>query len=107
MIARTWRGRVPAAKSDAYYDYLVRTGIRDYRSSPGNRGVLVQRSVEGDVALFELVTLWDSEDAIRAFAGDDIGAARYYPEDDAFLLDREPRVAHAEVLLAFVDAELA
>lgn len=56
MIARRWHGRVPAAKADAYYDYLLETGLRDYRSTPGNRGVLVERWVEKDVAHFALTT---------------------------------------------------
>jgi hypothetical protein len=42
-------------------------------------------------------TLWDSVDAIRAFAGDDIEAAVYYPKDDRYLVEREDRVAHYEV----------
>jgi heme-degrading monooxygenase HmoA len=107
MIARTWHGRVPADQATAYLEYLLRTGLADYRATPGNRGVLVQRRLEAGIAHFELTTLWDSEDAIRAFAGDDIGVARYYPEDDEYLLEREPRVVHAEVLVAEVDRNLA
>ena len=37
-------------------------------------------------------------EAIRAFAGDDVERARYYPEDREYLLQLEPRVAHYEVL---------
>jgi hypothetical protein len=102
-IARTWHGRVPAAKADAYHAYLLRTGIADYRSIAGNRGVLVQRHIEGDVAHFTLTTLWDSIDSIKAFAGEQYERARYYPEDDDYLLEREPLVSHAEVLLAVFD----
>jgi hypothetical protein len=43
------------------------------------------------------VTPWDSTEAIAAFAGEDIEAAVYYDEDDRYLLDREPRVAHYAV----------
>ncbi|MGH7474928.1 MAG: antibiotic biosynthesis monooxygenase [Longimicrobiales bacterium] len=108
MIARTWHGRVPAAKAAAYYEYLLRTGVADYRATPGNRGILLQRRVEGDVAHFCLTTLWDSVDAIRRFAGEDYQAARYYPGDDEYLLEREPTVTHADVLLTVMDgAELA
>jgi len=39
MIARTWHGCVPAEKADAYHAYLLRTGLADYQSTPGNRGV--------------------------------------------------------------------
>jgi len=98
MIARAWHGRVPASKSEEYYSYLLRTGLADYQSTPGNRGVWVFRRTEGGVTEFLLTTLWDSYDAIRAFAGDDYERARYYPEDDDFLLEREELVTHYEVL---------
>ncbi len=99
MISRKWHGRVPAAKGDAYHAYLLRTGLADYRATPGNVGVLVERWVDGDEAHFLLTTMWDSIDAIKRFAGDDFEVARYYPEDDEYLLEREPTVRHAEVLL--------
>jgi hypothetical protein len=102
-IARTWHGRVPAAKADAYHAYMLRTGIADYRATPGNRGVLVQRHIKGDVAHFTLTTLWDSIDSIKAFAGEQYERARFYPDDDDYLLEREPLVSHAEVLLAAID----
>ena len=98
MIARTWRGLTRAAKSDEYLDYLQRTGLKEYAATEGNRGVLALRRIEGDQAEFLLVTLWESWDAIRRFAGDDVDAAVYYPEDDDFLLSREPRVNHYEVV---------
>lgn len=98
MIARTWHGAVPASKADDYFEYLNETGLPDYRATPGNRGVTVLRRVEGDVAHFLLITLWDSLDSIKAFAGEDVEKARYYPEDTAFLLELEPTVSHYEVL---------
>lgn len=101
MIARTWHGAVPAAKADAYLAYLQRTGLSEYRATPGNRGVCVLRRLEGDRAHFLLVTYWDSFDAIRAFAGDDVERARYYPEDADYLLEMEPTVTHYEVIESF------
>lgn len=97
MIARMWHGRVPAEKTEAYRRYLEATGLPDYRATPGNRGVLVLERGEGAVTHFLLVSYWDSKDAIRAFAGDDIERARYYPEDEEFLLELEPNVTHYEV----------
>jgi len=44
--------------------------------------------------------LWDSLDAIRAFASLDVERARYYPEDGVYLLELEPAVTHYEVLVA-------
>lgn len=98
MIARTWHGRVPAEKADAYHAYLLRTGLKDYASTPGNRGVQLLRRTEGGVTHFLLITLWESYEAIRAFAGDDCEQARYYPEDDDYLLEREPFVTHYDVV---------
>ena len=100
MIARQWHGRVPTHKAEEYYRYLTRTGVTDYQSTPGNRGVFVFRRDEGDVTHFLITTLWDSVEAIRRFAGDDYTVARYYPEDDEYLLEREPLVTHYEVLTA-------
>ena len=100
MIARAWHGRVPADKADAYQEYLRRTGLADYASTAGNRGVFVFRRIEGGECHFLLTTLWESIDAIKRFAGDDYERARYYPDDDEFLLEREPFVTHYEVLMA-------
>jgi heme-degrading monooxygenase HmoA len=98
MIARTWHGRVPAEKADAYYAYLRRTGLADYAAAPGNRGVSVFRRTDGAVTHYLLLTLWESLEAIQSFAGPEYELARYYPEDDDYLLEREPYVTHYEVL---------
>ncbi len=98
MIARIWRGITPAAKADAYFAYLQATGLKEYRSIEGNRGVQVLRRIEGERAEFLLISFWDSYDAIRKFAGDDFETAVYYPEDKDFLLVMEPKVMHYEIL---------
>lgn len=100
MMARAWHGRVPSSKTEAYYQYLLATGLSDYAATPGNRGVYVFRSKVGEVSEFLITTLWESLDAIKRFAGEDYERARYYPEDDDYLLEREPLVAHYEVLQA-------
>ena len=63
-----------------------------------NRGVYVTcREVEGR-AEFLLLTIWESEEAVRAFAGADPGKAVFYPEDERFLIDRDEHVDHYDVL---------
>jgi heme-degrading monooxygenase HmoA len=99
MIARTWHGATPASKADEYLEFLKRTGVRDYRATPGNRGVYLLRRVGEDRADFLLVSFWDSYEAIRRFAGPDVEKAFYYPEDKDFLLEFERMVTHYEVLL--------
>ena len=61
-------------------------------------GPNVLRRREGDVVHYDLITLWDSWASIRAFAGEDVTVARYYPEDERFLLELEPTVTHYEVV---------
>jgi heme-degrading monooxygenase HmoA len=99
MIARIWHGVTAAAKSDEYLDYLNRTGVRDYRATEGNRGVYVLRRIEGERAHFLTVSLWESIDEIKGFAGSNPEKARYYPKDEEYLLDFEPTVVHYEVLI--------
>ena len=41
--------------------------------------------------------MWESRDAIKAFAGDDIEAAVLYPEDERFLIG-ESTIAHYDVV---------
>lgn len=98
LIARVWEGVTPSSKADQYLDYLNTTGVPDYRATEGNQGVYVLRRIEGNRARFLLLTLWESFDAIKRFAGPDFEKARYYPEDDKYLLEREPAVVHYEVV---------
>ncbi len=99
MIARTWHGVTEASKADEYLEYLNKTGIPEYRQTQGNLGVFVLRRIEGNRAHFLLLTLWESEAAIKSFAGADMEQAKYYPEDEHFLLELEPNVTHYDVLV--------
>jgi heme-degrading monooxygenase HmoA len=99
MIARTWHGITRAADSNTYAEFLQRVAVGDYRGTPGNRGVYVLRRLDGDRAHFLLLTLWDSMESVKQFAGPEPEKAVYYPEDDHFLLGKEPHVTHYEVTI--------
>lgn len=98
MIARMWHGRTRASDARAYREFLVARALPDYRSVPGNLSVRILERIEGDVAHFVTLTCWENLEAVRGFAGDDIGRARYYEEDRGFLLEFEPTVVHYEVV---------
>jgi heme-degrading monooxygenase HmoA len=98
MIARTWRGATSAHDADAYVQYLLETGLAEFRQTEGNRGALALRRIEGDRAEFVVLSLWESEAAVRRFAGQDIEKAVFYPEDERFLVDRDASVTHYEVV---------
>lgn len=98
MIVRMWHGRVPTKKAKAYREFTNQRAIPDYQSVPGNISVHILERQEGEITHFITLTFWESLDAIRGFAGDDLEKAKYYPEDKDFLLEFEPRVAHYEVV---------
>src|SRR5687767_2021887 len=97
MIARIWKGLVRRKDADAYADYIHETGLAEYAETPGNRGAWMLRRDEGERTEFITFSLWESVEAIRAFAGDDIETAVYYPEDERYLVERAPTVLHYEV----------
>ena len=98
MIARRWRGRVPASKAEEYLHLMREVGLADYRSTAGNRGAWCLHRREGEIVHVEMFTLWDDLDAIQRFAGDDLLKAKYYDFDPDFLLELEPAVTHFEVI---------
>jgi heme-degrading monooxygenase HmoA len=107
MIFRKWTGRIRTAERDAYVAYIVGTGLADYANTPGNRGYqMVTRDLGDGTTEVSTMSWWDSMDAIRAFAGAEPERARYYPEDDAFLLDRPEHVEHSEVAAAQVSLDV-
>jgi heme-degrading monooxygenase HmoA len=106
IIVRRWASRIRTTDESAYVDYIKRTGIDDYRKTPGNLGAQMLLRALGD-GTSEVTTLswWTDMNAIRAFAGEDVEIARYYPEDDAFLLEKPERVDHHRVVAGDVPAD--
>ena len=82
----------------AYRAFLNERAIPDYRSVKGNVSVFILEREEGEITNFITMTYWESLEAIKGFAGNDIELAKYYPEDKDFLLEFEPRVVHYQVV---------
>ena len=99
LIARIWQGRTQASRAEEYTTYLYEAGIKKIAAIPGNRGVQMVRSVAGEFADFEVLSYWDSLDAIRLFAGDDIAKVRHLPRDPEYMIGMEPAVRHFEVIV--------
>ena len=98
MVVRMWHGRVPSGKAAEYRKFLNQRAIPDYQSVSGNISVHILERAEGDVTHFITLTFWENMDVIRAFAGEAVEKAKYYPEDNDFLLEFEPHVLHYEVV---------
>jgi heme-degrading monooxygenase HmoA len=97
VIARIWTGAVRSKDGDAYAEYMRSTGLAGYQGTPGNRGAWMLRRDVDDRTEFVMFTLWDSLEAVKAFAGEDYEAAVYYSEDERYLIARDLRVKHYEV----------
>ena len=101
MIGRLWREWTGGGNADAYEDLLRTTvlpGIR--RRVEGYRGAYVLRRDAEEGVEFVTLTLFDSPDAVRAFAGEDHETAVVPPTARA-LLDRfDERAIHYEIVVA-------
>lgn len=99
MILRRWKGKIRTAERESYARYIEGTGGTDYTSTPGNLGFQMLFRDLGD-GTSEVTTLswWRSMDDIKGFAGEDVERARYYPEDDRFLLERRLNVEHHDIV---------
>lgn len=95
-ITRIWHGRTQTEHAAEYLEFLKQTGVADYKSISGNLSVEIWRQIEGEVCHFWTVTKWDNVESIKLFAGDDYTKAKYYPEDEKYLLEFEPTVRHCE-----------
>jgi hypothetical protein len=98
-VMRTWTGAIRTEDRDEYRDYILRTGLDGYRKTPGNIDAWMLYRDRGD-GTTEVVTvsLWESREVISGFAGEDIDAARFYPEDDRYLVERDVQVKHYDVV---------
>jgi heme-degrading monooxygenase HmoA len=96
IVTRIWHGVTKAEHAEEYLEYVIETGVAGYKSTEGNLGVEVLRRIEGDKCHFWTVTKWDSYESIKKFAGADYEKAKYYPEDEKYLLEFEPTVIHCE-----------
>ncbi len=94
-VVRMWRGVVRSEDRDDYVDYIERTGMRGYRSTPGNLSAwMLARDIGNGLTEILTVSRWERMDAIKGFAGEDVERAVFYPEDDRFLVERDVTVRH-------------
>ncbi|WP_442679108.1 hypothetical protein ACSBM8_16645 [Sphingomonas sp. ASY06-1R] len=99
IILRRWASRIRTADEAAYIAYIGDTGLADYRATPGNLGAqMLLRSLGDGTSEVTTLSWWRDMNAIRAFAGEAAETARYYPDDDRFLLDKPENVEHHRIV---------
>jgi heme-degrading monooxygenase HmoA len=97
MIARVWRGQATAENAPRYKEYATQHVFPSLAALPGHRGAyLLMKEMPGEVE-FLAVTLWESIDAIKRFAGDDPEVAVVEPEARAVLSDFDDFARHYQV----------
>lgn len=89
-----WHGIIKAEHADEYVEYVEATGIREYRNVTGNLSTKILRRIDGDICHIWTVTEWNDIESIKQFAGEDYEKAKYYPEDEKYLLEFEEKVTH-------------
>ena len=99
-ILRRWASTIRTKDRAAYVKYVRSTGGDDDSGTPGNLGFqMLLRDVPIGLTEVETLSWWASVEAIIAFAGEDYDKARYYTEDDQFLLAKPAFVTHFEVIV--------
>lgn len=97
MIARIWSGKTKVEHAEEYTEFMRNRAVRDYQKTDGLVKLTFLKRTDSNHAYFELITFWKNLEVIKNFAGDDLEKAKYYPEDQKYLLDFPDRVKHFEV----------
>jgi heme-degrading monooxygenase HmoA len=97
MIARTWRGKAMAAKADAYPRHFMAKVVPNLGSIAGHRGAYLLRREADGLVEFLVVTLWDSIETVKGFAGPNPDVSHVEPEGQAALLEFDDYASHYEV----------
>jgi heme-degrading monooxygenase HmoA len=99
MIGRLWRGSTTIENAAAYENVLRTLVLPELDQIPGSNGAYVlRRDVDGGVEFITL-TLFDSLDAVKAFAGENYEQAVILPEAQALLSTFESKAAHYEIVI--------
>ena len=96
MIARVWRGATRAEDGDAYAAYIEETGMKGARASGRARHARPAARVAAATRSSRRSCSSTRSRDVKAFAGDELDAAVFFPEDDRYLIERDLEVRHFE-----------
>jgi heme-degrading monooxygenase HmoA len=98
MIARHWRGLVKRERADAYVEHLQSQTLPQLVQLAGFHDARVLRRELPQGVEFLVVTIWESLDSIRAFAGNDVESAVVPPEARDMMIEYDRNARHYEVV---------
>lgn len=99
MIAREWKAKCPKEHEEGFISYLYETGVKDTSVTQGFLGAQIfnrDTDISNEVEI-TLITYWENVECIKSFAGEDIGIAKLYPEDEQYKLKPDGHVIHYKV----------
>ena len=100
MIGRLWRGATALEDAESYERFLAQDLLPGLGGLDGYRGAYVLKRDTGEEVEFVTLTLFDSMDAVRAFAGPEPERPVIEPEARRLLSRIGERVEHLEVALS-------
>jgi heme-degrading monooxygenase HmoA len=104
VIVRAFHATASAEGADAYHEHFTRSVLPSLQRIGGYQGAyLLRRDHDGHVEL-QVLTLWDSLEAIRRFAGTSPERAVVEPAAQAVLANYDPTVTHHMVIVDTVGA---
>jgi heme-degrading monooxygenase HmoA len=99
MIARIWAARATRANAQVYSQHFEEEVIARVRTIRGYVGGSLLMMDRGENVEILVITRWQSMDAIRSFAGDDVEVAVVADAAQRVLLSWDERVRHFAIAL--------
>jgi len=101
MVSRHWKGIAKPGKADEYVHHLETDTFPELAAIPGFiRASILQRAVEAGTE-FQIVTVWKSLDAVKAFAGANAEVAVVPPVVQRLMVSYDSTVVHYDVAGTF------
>jgi len=93
-----WRAQAAVEKADEYVRHATTKVFPALRDIEGHRGAYLLRHTRGDTVELVVLTLWESMDAVRKFAGAEANRAVVEPAARAVLTSFDDFVTHFDVI---------
>jgi heme-degrading monooxygenase HmoA len=100
MIERHWKGIAKNEAADHYIDHLLNDTFPKLSVMAGFLGSSILRRKVDDGVEFRIVTVWNSLDAIRQFAGDNPEVAVVPPVVREIMVEYDAAVTHYDVVVS-------
>jgi heme-degrading monooxygenase HmoA len=100
VIVRSWHATATAEGADAYREHFTHTVLSELQRIDGYQGAYLLRRDDDDAHVrLQVLTLWDSLEAISSFAGANLEHAVVEPAAQATLVSYDTSVTHHTVVV--------